>query len=65
MTCKYPTCNRDPGSADTDRTYRDGRFCSPKCELKYEHVKADAQDARRQEQRERHHDDAPRHGGRF
>jgi hypothetical protein len=49
--CKYPTCSvdREDGS----------KFCSTRCELKFEHVKADAEDARRSEERERGYKDEP------
>lgn len=50
MTCKYPTCNNETGQQDRD-DYRSSRFCSIQCETKYEHVKADARDARFDEQR--------------
>ena len=46
-TCRRTTCS-EPAR---DVSGYEGRFCSTKCELKHEHVKADAEDARRQEQR--------------
>jgi hypothetical protein len=49
-TCRMPTCDRAPGTADAgDAVYRESRFCSPKCEVKFDHLKADAADARRAE----------------
>jgi hypothetical protein len=45
-TCRMPSCNNDPGQQDRD-DYRSGRFCSIQCETKFEHIKADARDARR------------------
>jgi len=49
--CKYPTCsvNREDGS----------KFCSTRCKLRYEHIKADAEDARRSEEQERGYKDEP------
>jgi len=44
-TCRYPSCDRDPGQEDRD-DYRSGRFCSVAHQLKHEHIKADARDAR-------------------
>jgi len=52
-TCKYPTCDREPEK---------GRFCSKEHKVKFEHIKADADEARYEEQREVHHDDVPRIG---
>ena len=65
-TCRYPTC--DEPTRDRGDTYGDddqytvsafgARFCSTRCELKYEHVRADAQDARRAD-RDRGYRDEP------
>jgi len=46
-----PQCDDEPGSNDDRTDYRTGSFCSLGHELKYEHLKADADDARRQEAR--------------
>lgn len=44
--CKMPSCDREVGTQDrTD--YRTRSFCSVKCDVKYDHLKADARDARR------------------
>jgi len=51
-TCKRSTCSNPVGQQDRD-DYRSGSFCSVQCEVKYEHVKADARDARRAEQEAR------------
>jgi hypothetical protein len=53
--CRYPNCDRDARGGRGCR----GRFCSDEHRVKYDHLKADADDARRAEQR--HADDAPRH----
>lgn len=45
MTCKYPGCDRPTGEQD-DKTYRKRSFCSVQHEVKYDHLKADAKDAR-------------------
>jgi len=58
-TCRLPTCDNSPGEQDRD-DYNSRMFCSVRCELKYDHIKADARDAERAE-RERHTDD--RHPG--
>lgn len=47
--CKYPSCHRERGEQD-DRNYHENKFCSIQCQTKYEHVKADARDARRAEE---------------
>jgi len=65
-TCRYPSCDND--TRDRGDRYGDddqyavstfgAKFCSPRCELRYEHIKSDAQDARRADQHdadERHH----------
>jgi hypothetical protein len=44
--CKYPTCTNSVGLQDRD-DYRDSSFCSIQCEVKYDHVKMDALDAKR------------------
>jgi hypothetical protein len=49
--CKRPTCTNPAGQQDRD-DYRTS-FCSIQCEVRYEHIKADARDAQRQEVRER------------
>ena len=41
-----PNCDNPPGEQDRD-DYRAGRFCSVQCDVKYDHLKADARDARR------------------
>lgn len=46
--CRYPSCDNGPGEQDRD-DYDARRFCSVPCQLKYEHVRADARDARREE----------------
>lgn len=65
--CRLPGCDAEPGSGDGNPVaYSTRRFCSQECAVKYDHLKADADDAQRAEATERHHDDAPRHdrGGR-
>jgi len=65
-TCRYPTCDkptRDRGERyGEDDQYAvsvfGSKFCSVTHELKYEHVRADAQDAKRAD-RERGHRDEP------
>ena len=53
-TCRMPGC---------DREREEGRYCSTEHQVKYEHIKADADEARYEEQREVHHDDVPRGPG--
>jgi len=62
-TCRRSTCDNPTGEAD-EGDYNEHKYCSAQCEVKHEHIKADARDARRSA--ERHHDDRPRHdrGGR-
>jgi len=43
-TCKM--CSWPVGSHDPDGAFRSGRFCSVKCDVKHDHIKADARDAR-------------------
>lgn len=45
-TCRYPSCDREALGSDAPAGVR-GRFCSPKCDVRHEHIKADARDARR------------------
>lgn len=63
-TCKRPGCDnesRNRGDPEYDGEYKvslyGAKFCSVRCELKYDHIKADAEDARRAEEEERN----PRH----
>lgn len=44
--CRYPSCStptRDRGDGVDGYA---ARFCSTRCELKYDHIRADAKDAR-------------------
>jgi hypothetical protein len=43
--CRLPGCDRAPGQQARE-DYRDGRFCSIQHETKFDHLKADARDAR-------------------
>lgn len=43
--CKYPNCDREVGTEDRG-DYRTRSFCSAKHEVKYDHLKEDAKDAR-------------------
>ena len=44
--CKRSTCSNPVGQQDRD-DYRDSTFCSIQCETKHEHIKQDAEDAKR------------------
>jgi len=46
-TCRRPTCT----NLSREESGYSGRFCSDRCEVKHEHVKADARDARLSEER--------------
>ena len=46
--CRRPTCSNDPREGGGFS----GRFCSTPCELKFEHVRADAREAERDARRE-------------
>jgi len=46
-TCRYPSCDDPAGKSDRDDY--NTRFCSARCEVRYEHIEADARDARRTE----------------
>ena len=46
-TCRMPNCTNPTGQQDRD-DYRTTRFCSVQCDTKYDHLKADARDARRE-----------------
>lgn len=50
-TCRMHGCDAEPGSADTDTTYRSRRFCSPDCDVTYEKRRADAREAARSDRR--------------
>jgi hypothetical protein len=56
MTCRLPTCDGDARGRSEGRDGFAAAFCSTRCELKYEHIQADARDARRARARERHTD---------
>ena len=50
-TCRYPSCDNEVGKVtDNEFLYRESKFCSPTCDVKYDHLKADARDAQRAEQ---------------
>jgi len=44
--CAWPTGSRPVSGT----SFRDNRFCSARCDVKHEHIRADARDARRAEQ---------------
>lgn len=46
MTCKYPPCDNPVGQQDRE-DYRSRSFCSVQCEVKHDHIKQDAKDAKR------------------
>ena len=46
--CRNPACSNDPRGGGGFS----GRFCSTPCELRYEHVRADARDAQRETREE-------------
>ena len=50
-TCRMVNCDNEPGTADTDTTYRSHRFCSPACDVTYEDRRAGARDAERSDRR--------------
>ena len=62
-TCRMPGCDEEP--RDDGRDASANRFCSTQHELKYEHIKADAEDARRaeREQAEAERRDLPEYDG--
>jgi len=45
-TCRYFSCDRPVGQQDRD-DYRTHTFCSARCQVRHEHIEADARDARR------------------
>lgn len=46
--CKNFGCSNDPRGSEAHDAYA-GKFCSDKCEVKYDHIKMDAQDAMRED----------------
>jgi len=50
-TCKRPTCTNQVGEQDRD-DYQINRFCSVQCDVKHQHIKADARDAKESVERE-------------
>jgi hypothetical protein len=44
-TCRYPSCDDEPRGSGGFSSL----FCSDECEVRYDHIKADAQDAERSE----------------
>lgn len=45
--CRRPTCENEPRGRGPNVDGFAAKFCSPQCELKFEHVRDDARDARR------------------
>lgn len=60
-TCRRPNCDNNVGEQNHNN-YCHRKYCSIQCELKYKKRNTDAQAAESETQRERHHDNAPRHG---
>jgi len=56
-TCRNPMCSESNRRGEEGVSTYGKRFCSMRCELKYDHAKADAQDAQRDAQRDSHHDE--------
>ena len=50
--CRNPSCSNDPRGSSGSR-----RFCSIPCKVKFEHVRADAQEAERDARREAREED--------
>lgn len=50
--CKMPSCDREPGAEDTDTSYNESKFCSAEHMVKYNKRKMEAEQARRDAQRE-------------
>lgn len=46
-SCRLPNCEGEPRDRGPNVDGHAAKFCSPQCELKFEHVRSDAQDARR------------------
>lgn len=46
-TCRHPRCSTPVGQQDRG-DYRSHRYCSVQCDVKHDHIKADARDARRE-----------------
>ena len=51
--CRYPSCEEEARGRGENVGSFAADFCSPACELKFEHVRADARDARRAAKAER------------
>jgi len=45
-TCRMPNCEAEPGDQTDRDDYRTSMFCSVQHDVKYEHLKADARDAK-------------------
>lgn len=45
--CRMPNCEEQARGRGENVDGYGAKFCSPQCELKYDHLKSDAQDARR------------------
>lgn len=45
-TCRHPQCENEPRGREPGVDAFAARFCSDGCELKYEHARDDAQDAK-------------------
>lgn len=43
-SCRMPNCDGEPLGADAPAGTL-GRFCSPQCDVKYDHLKADRPEA--------------------
>lgn len=50
-SCRLPNCENEPLGSDAPAGVRSS-FCSAECDVRYGHLKADADDARRAAERE-------------
>jgi len=48
-TCRRSTCDNDARGLQEGVSPYGANFCSAECEVKHDHIKADARDARRSE----------------
>jgi len=48
-TCRRSTCTNDARGRGVDVDAYGAKFCSDECEVKHDHIKADARDAMRSE----------------
>lgn len=57
-TCRYPSCSEPRRGKQEGVSVQGAKYCSDRCMTKWEHIKADARDAKRSVEQEETREEA-------